>query len=714
MKKIFQNKFIQLFGVSFIIFFMIYRFFWFMFSGLNGEFLYFLKWQLGIDKHIDAGFCPKSGCPKLGHPSIVIVKIDDRTLETLHYPLDRSDYIPFLKNLTKVWPAVIGFDILFIDKWKSISKDSELASAFKKAGNIIIGADLNEQTKNGVQIIQPPYITFQNSVKEFWFFPPNIDKETGKVLSMYPFNKFFYKWKENYYESFAFAIMREYFNYSQKLMNSKFKKITFEDQNKNTDNWIYNFFWNSISLTNNKLFLNFIDSSSFSSVSFIDIYNWNFNPELLKDKIVIIGYTAEGVKDEFLLPGISITKWVYIHANIIHNILKNNFIVFFDKNIELIITFLFILFIVYLNIFYLQKINLTWIAWGAIIVFVFIIILYWLIFKISYNTYKIFLLPNFPTEFTSVLFLSFFASSILKYVNEDKNKTRLFNALSDYVSSDIANEILNGTWNINLDGEKKRITIFFSDIAWFTTISEKLSPEALVWFLKIYLWNMSDIIKANKWTIDKYEWDAIMAWWWVFGKIEKYWIIDACNSCLIQQMELKRLNEIWKKEWKNELSVRMGLNTWDAIVGNIWSKWKKMEYTALWDSVNLASRLEWVNKFYGTYICVSEDVYNEAKEKFTFRYLDKIRVKWKSIWINIYELISYIWEEWDFKRDIIQNFGTAMKFYFDKKFNEAFIIFSRLSEIWDNPSMTYKKRCEKYLVNPPTEDWDGIWVLDEK
>jgi adenylate cyclase len=226
---------------------------------------------------------------------------------------------------------------------------------------------------------------------------------------------------------------------------------------------------------------------------------------------------------------------------------------------------------------------------------------------------------------------------------------------------------------------------------------------------------MSDIIKMNKWTIDKYEWDAIMAWWWVFWKdVYKFWIIDACKSCLLQQAELKRLNEKWKEQWKDELSVRMWLHSWEAIVWDIGSKGKKMEYTALWDSVNLASRLEWVNKFYGTNICVSETVYEWAKDEFTFRYLDKIKVKGKTIWVKIYELVSYIWQESDLKKSIIRDFDQAMEYYFSQSFQEALNIFSNLVILWDKPSLTYQKRCEKYLLNPPGEGWDGIWVLDEK
>ncbi len=178
--------------------------------------------------------------------------------------------------------------------------------------------------------------------------------------------------------------------------------------------------------------------------------------------------------------------------------------------------------------------------------------------------------------------------------------------------------------------KKKKLAIYFSDIEWFTTISEKFEPEDLVWFLREYLSEMSDIIMDENWFINKYEWDAIMALWWSFIEYDK-WAYYSCLSAIKQQALLKTLNNDWKERWFAEIKVRIWIHTWEAIVWNIGSTWRKMEYTALWDSVNLASRLEWVNKFYWTYICVSEDIYIETAEYFEFRYLDIIKVKWKKI-----------------------------------------------------------------------------------
>jgi adenylate cyclase len=309
---------------------------------------------------------------------------------------------------------------------------------------------------------------------------------------------------------------------------------------------------------------------------------------------------------------------------------------------------------------------------------------------------------------------AFVLSSSIKSYFEEWNKIRLNQALAEYVSQDIASEILNWTWTVNLSWEKKRITTFFSDLAWFTTLSEKLSPEELVWFLRSYLWEMSGIIMDNKWFINKYEGDAIMALWWVFWKTRETSNYDACFSAIIQQKHIFLMNQRRLEMWEWEVWVRMGINYWDAIIWNIGREGRKMEFTALGDSVNLASRLEWVNKFYGTAICVSESVYDEVKDSFEFRYLDKIRVKWKNEPINIYELICLKWDLTDLKKQIISDFNEAIKLYIARNFLKALIIFKNLAEIWDKPSQTYKNRCELYLENPPSESWDLVWTMNEK
>lgn len=678
---------VQIFAISIFLFLFSYNFLTIFFVNLNWEFLYFLK-------NFSKEFVNKN---------LIVVEIDDLSYNKLWFPLDRWDYVPFLDNLKEAQTAVIWIDILFVDKWKDEEKDKSLSQKFRELWNIVLGFDI----KNSKDIIMPYFL---ESIKHTGYFKPIINIQTNKVYSLKPVSYLNYKWKNDYYESFSFWVLREYFNYLYKKEDNLISNNISKDS--------YEFFWKKIPLKNWSFFINYNDTNNFLRESFYNIYTWNFDKTKFKDKIVLVWYTAEWVKDDFFIPWIKkewwILKWVYVHANTINNILNENYVIFFDNFLEKIIWFLFITFIIYLNVFYLKTANLKWISLWVVFLFIFIFLLYLIIFFIYIKNFWIYLIPNYPFEFISILFLSFFVSSIFKYITEDKNKILLSKALWEYVSIDIVSEILNSTWNINLSWENKCITIFFSDIAWFTTISEKLSPEKLVSFLREYLWVMSNIIMDNKWFINKYEWDAIMALWWIFWEVNNYWVKEACKSALLQQSKLNILNNIWKSNWKDEIQVRMWIHTWNAIIWNIWSEWRKMEYTALWDSVNLASRLEWVNKFYNTNICVSEDVVNNTWDEFVFRYLDKIRVKWKNIWINIYELMNFWDQISDLQLEIKDKFEKAITIYLKRDFKKAFEIFNYLENIWDKTSSVYKYRCNMYLINPPQEDWDWVWVLDEK
>ncbi len=679
------KKTIYVLLITILIFFVSYIWLWKILYTFDKDFLYNIK--VLTKDHV--------------HKDIIVVEVDDITHNKLWFPFDRQAYVTFLNNLEKAKPAVIWFDIFFADKSQNTKSDIALWKKFTQMWNIVNGIWIQKNTA------MLPYTPFTKGV-DLWFFKPKIDPKALKVYSVEPFLKpKSESWK--YFESFSFAVLRKYYN------------ILFWENNNTIDNSIinhkYNFFteyrktWVPLN-ENNEFVINFINPKAFKKESFYNIYSGNFNALDFKDKIVLIWATAQGIPDDFTIPYYWIIKWVYIHANVINNLLENNYVLFLNQNIEYLIWFLFILLLVYINIFHLQNFKITWISLGSVFLFIIIFFLYLILFISVYNTTWIYIVPNNPYEFVIILFLSFFASSITKFLIEDKNKALLSKALSEYVSADVAREILTSSWKINLNWENKRITMFFSDIAGFTTISEKMSPEELVSFLKIYLWEMSNIILDKRWFINKYEWDAIMALWWVFGHAERYWVLDACESCLLQQKTLKALNEKWIAEWQHTLSVRMWIHTWPAIIWNIWATWRKMEFTALWDNVNLASRLEWVNKYYKTNICASEDIYNDAKDLYTFRYLDEIKVKWKDNAIKIYELISRIWEESDFQKDIISKFEKAISLYQEQNFIQALEIFKQLELLWDAPSWVYLERCEKFMHSNDGFNW--ITTMEEK
>jgi adenylate cyclase len=320
---------------------------------------------------------------------------------------------------------------------------------------------------------------------------------------------------------------------------------------------------------------------------------------------------------------------------------------------------------------------------------------------------------NFPSELIVALLLSFTAANIVKFLIEDGNKKRLNSALSEYVSSDIAREILSWEGKIHLDGEKKYLVCFFSDIEGFTNISESLSPEELVAFLREYLGEMTHFIVGSGGHVDKFEWDAVMALWGAFSHRDKEDVYRACQTALQQQKFLKEKKNYFQEKLGREIKVRIWIHAGEAIVGNIGAIGEKMDFTALGDNVNLASRLEGVNKFYGTYTCVSEEVYCQVKDIFSFRYLDRIQVKGKDIPVKIYELRGYLSERSEREAEFLDAFSRAVKLYSERKFWEAKTCFMHLAKS-DSASRVYIEHCEKYIENPPGEDWNGVWRMEEK
>ena len=637
--------------------------------------------------------------------NLIVVEIDEDTLSwrkdinwnvisewLWRFPFDRKYYATVIDNLKEAWVSVIALDVIFWEKSEERS-DNILSDSIKNAWNVILWLWPNSEN-----IIQFPYEKFWKHLLSSWYFTPNIDRVTNTVYSIRPYSKF--KWSEDVYDHFSISVLRWF--YSQIYNNNDIltDSYTFSDDKIRIND--------KIELTRskkykNEVLINYNDSHKFFKNSFLDIYNNNFNKDLYKDKIVVIWATAKWIKDIFITP-IWTEYGVYTHVNIINTILTKNWIKYFEKNLEWFLIFLLIIVSVYFNI---SKSSFVLILSNLALVSIFVL-------GVLYITILTTTLLNYPIELFFALVLSLTISNIVKYLIENKNKTKLNKALSEYVSENIAKEILSWSWNVNLNWENKRIAIFFSDIEWFTTISEKFSPEELVWFLREYLSDMSDVIMDENWFINKYEWDAIMALWWVFWDESKDDSYNVCLSALKQQEILKKLNVWWKARWFSEIKARIWMHIWNAIIWNIWSEWRKMEFTALWDSVNLASRLEWVNKFYWTYICASEDIYSIEKDNFEFRYLDKIKVKWKDNAIKIYELL---WIKWEVSEEVLELkniFEKAVNLYLDRDFKQAKDIFERLIDKWDNAWNMYLDMCNIYIKTPPSNDWDGISTMTSK
>ena len=259
------------------------------------------------------------------------------------------------------------------------------------------------------------------------------------------------------------------------------------------------------------------------------------------------------------------------------------------------------------------------------------------------------------------------------------------------------------------------MTVFFSDIESFTSISETLPPEQLLDYLNEYLSAMTDIILEHDGMLDKYIGDAIVSVWGAPILRDDHAKI-ACKASLDMQKVLVELRSKWAAEGKPKFKARIGLNTGFMTIGNVGSH-QRLSYTVIGDVVNLASRLEGINKQYGTYIMISEYTYAEAKDDFQMRELDLIRVKGKNEPVTVYELLeeSGIALPED-RQKIVQHYSDGLNYYKDKAWDEALAQFEKSLKIdpQESPTLLYVDRCRHFIDNPPPPDWDGVWVFTTK
>ncbi len=427
--------------------------------------------------------------------------------------------------------------------------------------------------------------------------------------------------------------------------------------------------------------------------------------EYLKDKNFVFGATATGIYDLRVTPFEENYPGVETHANMLDNLLRQDFLKTDPREEYLMPIGIFLLGVVFsFVVSYFGALP------GLIITFISLISVYlvdaFLIFP--QGTVITILFPIFTLLFLYT-FLTFF-----KYFTEERKKKELKGTFQKYVSPEIVNEILKDPSKLELGGMKQEMSVFFSDIRGFTTISEKLDPKALSDLLNHYLTPMTEIIFKNSGTLDKYMGDAIMAF---FGAPvpSKDHASQACRSALIQIDKLFELQKIYEERGLPMIDIGIGINTGEMSVGNMGSETVR-NYTVMGDSVNLGSRLEGINKLYGTRIIISEFTAGKiSKDEFLYREIDWVKVKGKNEPVKIYELMA----QGDVPKEVtkkVEHFYSGFEFYHEQEWEKAIEEFNRaLSfDASDQCSHLYIKRCQDYMKESPGKNWDGVFTMTTK
>jgi class 3 adenylate cyclase len=306
-------------------------------------------------------------------------------------------------------------------------------------------------------------------------------------------------------------------------------------------------------------------------------------------------------------------------------------------------------------------------------------------------------------------------ATLTNYLRQRARAKSTKDMFSRFVAADVVQYMLDNPELVKPGGQKVELSIFFSDVAGFTSISEALTPEELVVLLNEYLGAMTDLLFEYGGTLDKFIGDAVMAFW-NYPKEQHDHAVRACLCALAMQDKINELQIGWAKRGLPKVSARAGVNSADVVVGYMGSVKAQMNFTCMGDGVNLASRLEGANKEYGTALMVSDATYQKAKHRVTGRFLDFLAVKGKKEPVKVFELVSEKGKEPPDWNELSEMYDHAIQLHLDRKWDEAIATFEAILERWpeDGPSATYIKRCQEYKIHPPPENWDGRYILTHK
>lgn len=680
------------------------------------------RFLVGIDmKALDAMFSLRA--PAVPPKDVVIVAVDEKSVNELgRWPWTRVKTAGIFKNLKSA--KAVAVDIVYSEA-ENKEADEALAKAVKDAGNVVLGfffrddstkahgeAELGQIRRSKIGLIRTVGADDGQAgsqtlpVVEFGGVETNIPRIGAAAAGLGVFNiipqedgtyrvsNLVYLYEGDLYPTLPVSALKKFYDGDIILYTAPYGIDSLEINDK------------TIPLDEEGAFqLNFYGpGGSFKTYSAVDVINGKVSPDTFKDKLVFVGVTEKGIYDIRPTPVDALFPGVEILATVAGNVIDNRFLIH-DTRVVIFDFAMIVIMAVVLSVIiaFVSSTFLSLLIFGGLIVG--LVFLDFHLFA-SYN-----IRPGVVYPILS-LCLTYISTEAFRTIVVEKKSRFLKKAFSTYVSPQLVAEISKNPDSLKLGGEKREISVLFSDIRGFTTLSERLTPVELVALLNEYLNPMTGIVLDEEGTLDKYIGDAIMAVFNAPVAIANH-PRKACSTAVRMIDGLNKLNEGWRAKGIPSLDIGVGINTGEAVVGNMGAE-LRFDYTAIGDTVNLASRLESLNKFYGTHIIVSEFTYNYVKDDFLFREIDFVRVKGKLKPIVIYELAG--------KKDdqsavaFVSDFSAALGVYKARRFEDARKALEAILQGHpnDGPSKLYIQRCSDYMASAPPQDWDGVYVAKTK
>jgi adenylate cyclase len=444
----------------------------------------------------------------------------------------------------------------------------------------------------------------------------------------------------------------------------------------------------------------------FPSVSATDVMTGRVGAERLRGKLVVVGATAPGTEDQRLTPFDENAPGVITHATFVDNVLHGQLL---ERSQWVVLGEVLAMALASLGLAWLfsrvgpvaaaPALLAVTAVWGAVAV-------------LALRRFNLVLASGLPLIQVLGMFLT---ATTYRFFSEERAKRKARESFSRFLAPAIVDEVLGREGSLQLGGEKRELTALFADIRGFTTISERLDPHRLLELLNQYLTPMTDIIVSrHQGTLDKYMGDAIMAFWGA-PQAQPDHALRACRAALDMLDDLERLRRGWRQAGLPDIDIGIGLNTGAMSVGFVGSQDRFYNYTILGDAVNLASRLEGANKYYGTRIIIGPNTYDQVREQVVARQLDLVRVKGKLEPVRIFELLG-LGPASAADAAFLEAFGWGYGAWLAQRWDEAMAHFREADRLrgGDECSQLYLARCERMRREPPGPDWDGAYTMESK
>ncbi len=682
-----------------------------------------------------------SALPDSSH--VVIVEINDESFKTLpdRWPWPRSYYARLARNLKAAGAKVVGIDLLLgsADPYDA-RDDDDLRNAIRETGIVVLAGKMDAESK-----------TFNRHTADdnFGNIFYAIDSALGLVNVRNDADGVYRRYSP-YWEStrvsagggadttriptFSFSVLNKYFGLPPRTTASNdasdFRYADRVIPKYDATSLLINLQGSSGSFRSIK-FADVLDDSSMTTTEEaqtkqqINTFN---DPEFgylhdgtFRDKIVLVGSTTP--EDHDLFPvgiargeqhGDNLMYGVEIHANVIESVVRGDFLYRQPNVWEILSIVLFSLCTFYV----LSLLRSSRSRRHFVIEFVGILFVLCEIVFIAVAALVLFTKHRYVVAAISPMVgvaFGYIASTAFHYVTERKQRLLIKNMFSTYVNATVVDQLIAEPERLKLGGERKEMSVLFSDMEGFTTLSERMPPEALVAFLNEYLSEMTECILADHGTLDKFFGDAVIAFWGAPVPQNDH-ALRACRTALAMQHKLSTLRSQWQREGKPEVNVRIGINTGEMVVGNLGGT-GKFDYTVIGDSVNIASRLEGANKVYRTNTIVSEATFALVREQVVARELDLITVKGRSDALRVYELLAMKGGEEDATlTEFLARYSEAVQLYRERRWNGALQLLNEAQILRpdDYPTQLYLERTTHFKHNPPPDDWNGVFELTTK